>query len=1016
MGSSVWDSFLWILVAFGYILVAFNGSVLTEGVQMPGERYIYFDPKEFQKLRKRKGFSQQGLANRAKIHAGIIKNIEKKEGKHGCLEKTFMRLITVIAWKELRHVVSENEYWGNKWEKKLRQPKPDKSVLESPQFFPDNIPNEPKLFGREDQLEVIKERLLDKSGPNRFALRGIPGVGKTVLALKLIYDAEVQDYFKDGILWAGLGQDGDVLAQLGNWAKKLGIASDALAGLTTIENRAWEIRSIIGERRMLLVADDIWAANDAFGLEVGGSRCVHIITTRKRDLAFDYANEDGTIIVSELDIEDGLKVLMNEVPEEIKTDLNITKKIVKEVGGLPLALQVMNRFLRKEGSHNQSGRIEYAFEQLQSANERLKLELLWTLIDQHPSLPSGTPLSLLAAIEVSDKVLKEDESKALRSLAVFPAKPNTFSEEAAMSVADSSPATIYSLSDWGLLEDRGEDRYTIHPTIVDYAQLDKSYTNAFGRMILFFVDFIEKHERDYEIVDQELDNILASFSVELISEMQMPFVQGVNRFYHFLEVRGLFEQVEIFLNKAEQIVENMDLSVHTVSTLLNLGNFAEKLGNYLQAKEYLESGLEKGRQLRTEEYVSKFLMALGKIEIRGGKIEPAIELLKEGLEIAEKLALQEDICGLKINLGMAYYYLGDYDQAEPKLKEGYVIARELGLRDRMAGAMANLGAIAYRRGRYDETKKYCMEGLDIARELRLYGIMINLLTNLGLVAVEHGFFDKAEDYFMEGLVYAKRLKIAYSIYNLSKNIGGMAMTQGEYDKARKYLDEALETARNHGLKQGEIISLRDLGGLFSKQGLHDQAEGFLQDGLAKAREYNLANEECSLLLSLGSFFLKRGLMAQAAESLKQGLEIAQAKGFKELDGAIQIKLGVLSTEQKEFDKAEYYLVKAEEIIQPMNDVWWMETLLIAWGELRLEQKDLSAAEASFSEALEFIKETEIKEVKAEVLFGLARVARAQGYKDEARHCGQESLVIFKEMGHESVGEVRAFLEELTDRE
>src|SRR5215470_11718762 len=41
------------------------------------------------------------------------------------------------------------------------------------------------------------------------ALDGLPGVGKTALAVAVSLDAAVQAHFADGILWAGLGPHPD---------------------------------------------------------------------------------------------------------------------------------------------------------------------------------------------------------------------------------------------------------------------------------------------------------------------------------------------------------------------------------------------------------------------------------------------------------------------------------------------------------------------------------------------------------------------------------------------------------------------------------------------------------------------------------------------------------------------------------------------------------------------------------------------------------------------------------------
>ncbi len=56
------------------------------------------------------------------------------------------------------------------------------------------------------------------------AIYGLGGIGKSVLASKLAHDNEVQTRFADGILWATLGQNPDILPRLSDWIQGLGLS------------------------------------------------------------------------------------------------------------------------------------------------------------------------------------------------------------------------------------------------------------------------------------------------------------------------------------------------------------------------------------------------------------------------------------------------------------------------------------------------------------------------------------------------------------------------------------------------------------------------------------------------------------------------------------------------------------------------------------------------------------------------------------------------------------------------
>src|SRR5690606_37323543 len=126
----------------------------------------------------------------------------------------------------------------------------------------------------------------------------------------------------------------------------------------------------------------------------------------------------------------------------------------------------------------------------------------------HPSLPPGASISLATIIAISYEILDEPSRRTLRALSVFPPKPNTFSEEAAVVISAESLETIAILCNSGLLEIGEPGRYTFHQTITDYAHLQLTDEAAYERMVEFFVHYVETHETEYEKLELEKNNIL----------------------------------------------------------------------------------------------------------------------------------------------------------------------------------------------------------------------------------------------------------------------------------------------------------------------------------------------------------------------------------------------------------------------------------------------------------------------------------------------------------------------------
>ncbi|MBV9616371.1 MAG: helix-turn-helix domain-containing protein [Ktedonobacteraceae bacterium] len=388
------------------------------------------------------------------------------------------------------------------------------------------------LIGRDCLLSELKQRLLSGGDVALTALNGLPGVGKTALATQLSHDDDVRAHFCDGVLWAALGPHPHILSQLGRWGALLNISSHELADQSC---EAWStaIRSAIGFRRFLLVIDDAWTIDDALICKVGGPNCAYLVTTRLPQIALYFAG-NGVTVVHELSEDDSVALLARLIPDVVLNEALAIRQLVHSVGGLPLALTLIGKHLRAQSHSRQPRRIKAALERLKDMTERLQLNEPYALVERHPSLMQGASLSLRSVIAVSDQALDAQARTALHALAVFPAKPNSFSEEAA-EVVSAQPASILDiLSDAGILESSGPGRYALHRTISDYALAHALNSEAYERFVMYFVDYIEKYKRNYEALNLEFENILAALQVADEQNMHTELIRGVNALSAFL--------------------------------------------------------------------------------------------------------------------------------------------------------------------------------------------------------------------------------------------------------------------------------------------------------------------------------------------------------------------------------------------------------------------------------------------------------------------------------------------------
>jgi hypothetical protein len=77
---------------------------------------------------------------------------------------------------------------------------------------------------------------------------------------------------------------------------------------------------------------------------------------------------------------------------------------------------------------------------------------------------------LYATIALCTQQLSPQAQATLCALAIFPPKPHSFSEEAALVISKQPRETLDELWDAGLLENWGSGRYTLHQIVATYAR------------------------------------------------------------------------------------------------------------------------------------------------------------------------------------------------------------------------------------------------------------------------------------------------------------------------------------------------------------------------------------------------------------------------------------------------------------------------------------------------------------------------------------------------------------------
>jgi tetratricopeptide (TPR) repeat protein len=823
------------------------------------------------------------------------------------------------------------------------------------------------FVGRDLLLQQIKQQLFTSPV---LALYGLPGVGKTALALALVSDPEIRMRFCDGILWANPGPHPQLSGILQRWGELLGIPLPPSKGDSNLEPWVEALRKGIGERRFLLLLDDAWQRETIEALQVVGPHCAYLVTTRFTSIA-TYVAADQAIQVRELEDGDGVRLLTHFAPQIGQYERDIALNLVRTVGGLPLALTLIGTYLGRHAYRGHPRRLKNAIAQLDNVERRLHLFAPQVPFEYSTSLLADGTISLESVFAVSDRQLSPPARQALYTLSILPSKPSSFAAETAYAVAHTSSELLNELCDAGLLEHCGTTRYMLHPVIADYARAQQCGPEAAARLIRYVLNFLETHTADLVALEQERATIITALEWAKELGWQAELIRGVCLFTSFLSLYGGYSLAEQLLLQTYTMTTRGDDPRGLVQIWGYLGTISYQQGNYIQAEAYCQNGLLLARELADLKQVSCLLTELGTIAHAQGMYTQAEAYCQDGLLLARELADLKQTCLLLKLSGMVAKKRGDYRQAEVYFQEGLALACELEDRDLMSLLLMMLGGIAHERGD---------EGL-------------------------------AEIFYQQALREARELKHRERISVLLSNLAVVADARGDYAQAETYLHAGLNLARELGHRERISLLLLNSGVVTERQGHDRLAETYYQEGLTIAREIGHRERISLLLLNLGELNMQREDFSQAETYYQEGLTIARELGYRERISDLQLHRGTLAMRKKQLDLATSYLSEGLELASALEHPQLICWLLIAWGDLRLEQQQPEAAKQDFRQMLACVP-SDHPTLVAFAQYGLARVAAAQTQFAEARELAGESLLIFETHGHRQRRIVSDFLNKI----
>ncbi len=607
-----------------------------------------------------------------------------------------------------------------------------------------NVPPLPTyLYGREAVIDGLVTQLIAGTS-TALCAEGLPGVGKTTLAVALAHHKTILAHFTDGVLWAGLGPQANVAAIQAQWATALDVD---LTDVADPHARRQRLDNAIGQRKLLLVIDDAWELDAAKLLRSVGPQVAHLLTTRDRALANAFAGASHAVSVSVLDGASGYALLQALAPKACAADPLAAQNLVGAVGGLPLAIELLGGYLAAPERSLFPDLSQQAFAELADPQQRLQLAT------ERLGQP-GQVTTLLATIALSLDDLARSKPAAVATfyaLGAFAAKPATFTRAAAEAVTGCDGATLAVLIARNLVEqvatpeqsgtvstDPATTQLALHQTLADVAQ-QQSSSGLFATHRDYYLTLVEENPEDWQRVKQLYPQVIRAWEQQIIfNAPSSVFIRFTKATGTYQRRQGLLSDRMSWLTHTLTIAEG-EAALSTIALLCNnIGLVYLSLGDKQQALNFYERALLLFRQIGDRRNEAVALNNIGGVYDELGEKQRALDYYNQALPVRREMGDRSGEATTFNNIGGMYTDLEDGDQALIHFNQALLIFQQNNDRSGEATTLNNIGRLYARLGEKERALTFYKKALPIYQQVGDLGGAAITLNNIGRLYAKLG--------------------------------------------------------------------------------------------------------------------------------------------------------------------------------------------------------------------------------------------------------------------------------------
>ncbi|NUS17710.1 MAG: tetratricopeptide repeat protein [Streptomyces sp.] len=749
---------------------------------------------------------------------------------------------------------------------------------------PDNLPaHSGVLLGRADELRALRTPPAGAAGP--FSITGMPGVGKTELALHAA--RMLAGNYPSAQLYLNLqGHSGRTplspQAALTTLLRHLGVPTGDIPHDIDELSALW--RTVLGARRAVVVLDDAAGSEQVRPLLPGTTASLVIVTSRRRLAGLSGVRHTTLDVLSPADAEALLTTLVEGAgghdPAEVAA-------LARLCAYLPMALDLIAARLRSHPTWSAAhlvGRLTRGEGRLAEMRDG-QVEISDFFAYSYDALPAA-------------------HQRVFRLLGLHFGP--TFCTPAAAALAGLPTAeterVLDALLDAHLIREPAPERYDMHDLLAAYARSRAEEEPAaereaaLARLAAFYVHAMAAAHRllfprqpRLDLAPEEPAGALPAWAGEAQARewLHLEFEALTAAELH---LRGhgdgrraacLAHYASEYLEGDERWAEAEDMHAHAAEwwrragepsaeahALVALAAAQSHTGRYEAAGRTAERALTAAVAVGDRAAEAQALRVLGLLHWDLGRLRESLVLQQRALDIREELGDTWYIARYRNNVGIGLLHLGDHAAAMQCFREalaGFVATKDW---RGEAQALNNLGEGHSRMGEPELAQTAWRRAVDLFHRVNSRAEEEVARLNLALTMPVPEQLGTALDMAREALAVFREIGSRRPEAVALNTIGTLFRRALQDDESAAHHTAALALARSLGTAHEEMEALRGLGEAELHSGRTESASGHLSAALLLAREIGASEEEAKTHSALADWHMASGRIEDAARHLR----------------------------------------------------------------------------------------------------------------------------------------------------